>query len=71
MTNAKPVITPLATKTILSLHTDLTLSDPIEYRTIIGSLQYLSLTWPDITFAVNKLSQFMHRPTTEHWNVVK
>ena len=56
MTDAKPVITPLATNMILSLHTDLTLSDPIEYRTIIGSLQYLSLTWPDIAFVVNKLS---------------
>ncbi|KAE8733511.1 Nucleotide-sugar transporter family protein isoform 1 [Hibiscus syriacus] len=35
------------------------------------SLQYLSLTRPDIAYVVNKLSQYMHRPTTEHWNAVK
>ena len=34
------------------------------YRELIGSLQYLSLaTRPDITFAVNKLSQFLVNPS--------
>lgn len=37
----------------------------------IGSLQYLSVTRPDISYAVNRLSQFMHAPTTDHWNAVK
>ena len=26
---------------------------------------------PDITFAVNKVCQFMHSPTTNHWSAVK
>ena len=47
------------------------LSDPTQYRATVGSLQYLSLTRPDISFAVNKMSQFMHKPTDEHWNGVK
>ena len=45
--------------------------DSSEFRRIMGSLQYLSLTRPDISFAVNKLSQFMHKPTTTHWTTTK
>jgi len=41
------------------------------YRATVGSLQYLSLTRPDISFAVNKLSQFMHQRTSDHWDLVK
>lgn len=37
--------------------------DTTESRRIIGSLQYLLMTRPDISFCVNMLSQFMHRPT--------
>jgi hypothetical protein len=42
-----------------------------EFRSIIGGLQYLSLTRPDICFAVNKLSQFMHQPIVTHWSAAK
>jgi len=37
------------------------------YRELIGFLQYTSLaTRPDITFAVNKLSQFLANPGRVH-----
>ena len=45
--------------------------DSSKFCRIIGRLQYLSLTRPDISFAVNKLSQFMHKPTTNHWTTTK
>ena len=45
--------------------------DNSEFHRIIGRLQYLSLTCPDISFTVNKLSQFMHKPTTNHWTTTK
>ncbi|KAE8673490.1 hypothetical protein F3Y22_tig00111783pilonHSYRG00499 [Hibiscus syriacus] len=71
MIGAKPVATPLVTNRNLTFHLGTALTDCTEYRTIVGSLQYLFLTSPDIAYAVNKLSQFMHRPTSEHWNTTK
>jgi len=44
----------------------------IPYREAVGSLMYLSIgTRPDITFAVNSVSQFLERPMKIHWNAVK
>ena len=71
MLHSKPVSTPMASSPKLTLNSDSPLSDPREYRQVVGSLQYLSLTRPDISYAVNKLSQFMHSPTTCHWLAVK
>lgn len=69
--DAKPVSTPLATTPRLSLTSGSPLADPREHQQIIGSLQYLAFTRPDIAFGVNKLSQFMHRPTDIHWQAAK
>ncbi|XP_015158295.1 uncharacterized mitochondrial protein AtMg00810-like [Solanum tuberosum] len=41
------------------------------YRMIVGSLQYLTLTRPDITHAVNLPSQFMQNSNSEHLQMVK
>ena len=71
MMEAKPIFTPLPTSPPITLHFGSPLNDPSEYRAIVGSLQYLLLTRPDIAFAVNKLSQFMHKPTSDHWLLVK
>jgi hypothetical protein len=46
-------------------------NDSTQYRSIVGALQYLTLTRPDISFAVNKVCQFLHSPTTIHWTAVK
>ncbi|KAG7599495.1 Reverse transcriptase RNA-dependent DNA polymerase [Arabidopsis suecica] len=71
MLGAKPVPTPMASSTTLTVSDGVPLPDPTEYRAAVGSLQYLALTRPDIGFAVNRLSQFMHSPTTVHWDAVK
>ena len=38
---------------------------------IVGSLIYLSITLPDITFVVGILSRFMHHPCEGHWVAAK
>uniref|UniRef100_A0A2N9ETF7 Reverse transcriptase Ty1/copia-type domain-containing protein n=1 Tax=Fagus sylvatica TaxID=28930 RepID=A0A2N9ETF7_FAGSY len=67
---AKPVASPMASSTVLSQHTGTSLSDPSLYRSVVGSLQYLSLTRPDISFAINKVCQFMANPTEDHWSAM-
>ena len=71
MTDTKPTSTPLSpTGKLLKDSGDL-LPSPTEYRALVGSLQYLSLTRPDIAFSKNKLAQFMQKPRTVHWTALK
>jgi hypothetical protein len=48
-------------------------ADASLYRSIVGSLLYLTHTRPDISFAVGYVSRFMEAPTTttEHFAAVK
>ncbi|CAH9140808.1 unnamed protein product [Cuscuta epithymum] len=66
-----PVRTPLPTRTTLSLTDGELLADGTEYRSMVGALQYLIITRPDITYAVHLVSQFMHAPRTTHLLAVK
>jgi len=71
MDGAKEVTTPLSTSTILAEDDSAPKVDPTQYRKLFGSLQYLAFTRPDISFVVNKLSQFMHSPSDIHWQTLK
>ncbi|PKI44367.1 hypothetical protein CRG98_035241, partial [Punica granatum] len=71
MAGAKEVNTPMSCSASLLLHDGSPPADATEFRRVVGSLQYLSLTRPDIAFSVNKLSQYMHAPTQNHWTAVK
>jgi hypothetical protein len=55
----------------LAIQPDHPFSDPTRFRQIVGALQYLSFTRPDIYFAVNRVCQYMHAPTDSHWVAVK
>ncbi|KAG8475410.1 hypothetical protein CXB51_032233 [Gossypium anomalum] len=71
MTNAKSVPTPMVSSSMLSKDEGDPLADPTEYRSIAGALQYIVLTRPDIAYAVNRVCQFMHAPTTLHMIALK
>jgi histone deacetylase 1/2 len=45
--------------------------DSTNYRSMVGALQYLTLTRPDISYAVNKVCQYLHAPTTVHYSAAK
>jgi histone deacetylase 1/2 len=69
--DVKPISSPANAGKKLSLYDGDPLSDPTEFRSVVGALQYLTLTRPDICFAVNQVCQFLHQPTTHHWTAVK
>ncbi|XP_062104199.1 uncharacterized mitochondrial protein AtMg00810-like [Humulus lupulus] len=71
MFNSKAAPTPGVVGKPLSKNNGVLLKYATEYRRIVGSLQYVTLTRPDISFAVNKACQFMQSPTSAHWMAVK
>ncbi|XP_071703911.1 uncharacterized mitochondrial protein AtMg00810-like [Rutidosis leptorrhynchoides] len=70
LVDSKPAATPLATTKRFTSHGTL-LNDPTFYRSLVGALQYLMITCPDISYAVNQVMYFLHAPTTDHFQAVK
>jgi hypothetical protein len=66
MSTCKPCSTPFVPPSTSVLTASSFLSDPLSYRSLVGALQYLTFTRPDLSFAVNSLCQHMHQPTTSH-----
>ncbi|XP_019168829.1 PREDICTED: uncharacterized protein LOC109164734 [Ipomoea nil] len=70
MVDCKPLTMPAAVTKTATPSAQL-YDNPTQYRRIVGALQYLTITRPDLSYAVNRLCQFMHAPTEEHWGMVK
>jgi hypothetical protein len=70
LTDNKTVDTPIEVNARYSSSEGLPLIDPTLYRTIVGSLVYLTITRSDIVYAVHVVSQFVASPTTVHWAAV-
>jgi hypothetical protein len=64
---------PKSTSEKLTAHNGTTLSpdEIMKYRSIVGGLQYLSHTQPDLAFPINKVCQYLNAPTSIHWTAVK
>ncbi|KAL9294554.1 putative RNA-directed DNA polymerase [Arabidopsis thaliana] len=69
MSNCNSMPTPLP-QHIENLNSDL-FPEPTYFRSLAGKLQYLTITRPDIQFAVNFICQRMHSPTTADFGLLK
>ncbi|GJT07254.1 ribonuclease H-like domain-containing protein [Tanacetum coccineum] len=70
MVNYNPNRTPVDTESKLGT-TGAVVSDPTLYRSLAGSLQYLTFTRPDISYAVQQVCLHMHDPREPHFSALK
>ena len=71
MSFCKPISTPMPSKGQHLPNCNELYPDPTHYRSIVGGLQYLTFTRPNISYSVNFVCQFMHAPTLAHYKLVK
>nr|GEZ31389.1 ribonuclease H-like domain-containing protein [Tanacetum cinerariifolium] len=70
MVNCNPSRTPVNTESKLGADGD-PVSDPTLYRSLAGSLQYLTFTRPDISYVVQQVCLYMHDPQESHFSALK
>nr|ABM55246.1 integrase [Beta vulgaris] len=71
MSACKPSSTRVDTRPKLSAHSTTPCSDHHLYTSLVGALQYLIFTRPDISYVVQQIYLFMHKPMEEHMNAPK
>jgi hypothetical protein len=65
---AKPCDFPMEQNHQLALDTSPNFEHPDRYRRLVGRLIYLTITRPELCYAVHTLAQFMQSPRETHWN---
>ncbi|KAK6156644.1 hypothetical protein DH2020_010892 [Rehmannia glutinosa] len=71
MDNCKPINTPVECGIKLSKYDGEEKVDPTLYKSLVGSLRYLTCTRPDILYATGVISRYMENPTTTHMKAAK
>ncbi|KAM2723556.1 hypothetical protein EV1_026500 [Malus domestica] len=71
MLECKPTLTPMEPNAKMCAHEGKDLEDATMYRQLVGSLIYLTLTRPDISYAVGVMSQYMQNPKKPHLEAVR
>ncbi|GJW57298.1 ribonuclease H-like domain-containing protein [Tanacetum coccineum] len=70
MVNCNPSRTPVDTESKLRDDGD-RVCDPTLYQSLASSLQYLTFTRPDISYAVHQVCVYMHDPREPHFSALK
>lgn len=65
----KSVCTPFPLNCKLAAYNGELLPDATPYRVLLGKLNFLTNTRPDLSYAVRTLSQFMQQPRLPHFNM--
>ena len=65
----KPIKSPMEQQLKLSKSSGELLANPSQNKRLIGKLIYLTLSRPNITYVVNRLSQFLAQPKAPHMQV--
>ena len=71
MIECKSVATPLDRNLKLDADSGTTTCEPTQYRQLIGSVIYLTITRPDLSYPFGLLSQFMQTPRDIHLDCAK
>ncbi|XP_065629804.1 uncharacterized mitochondrial protein AtMg00810-like [Quercus suber] len=70
LTNSKTVDTPVELNVHLTPSRGKPLSNPFLYRRLVGSLVYLTVTSPNISYVVHQVSQYLSAPRSTHYAAV-
>jgi hypothetical protein len=71
LTDCNPALTPMEERLKLSRDSTMEEVDATQYQRLVGSLNYLAHTRPDLAFSIGYVSRFMQRPAMEHQQTVK
>ncbi|KAM2778784.1 hypothetical protein COP1_014123 [Malus domestica] len=71
MDDCKPISTPVECGVKLTKHDKEERVDPTFFKSLVGSLRYLTYTRPDILYVVGLVSRYMENPTTTHLKTAK
>jgi hypothetical protein len=71
MTGWKPISIPLEQNVKLSADEGDLVEDTTMYRRIVGSLIYMTITRPNLNYAVGMVNQFMQTPQKPHLDAMK
>ena len=70
LTDSKTVDTPVELNAHLTPTGGKPLSNPSLYRRLVGSLIYLTVTRPNISYAIHQVSQYLSAPWSTHYAAV-
>eukprot|EP00253_Pinus_taeda_P036432 PITA_36432 len=71
MAECNPLTSPIEQKLKFTSIEGKEFEDATNYRQFVGSLNYLTTTRPNISFAIGILSRFIQKPCEGHWSAAK